>query len=377
MTITDKKLENMLARKNVSKSTRNNYDVAFKYAEEIIGHTPTEMLKIARREEKPYLNDDGQPDFIPLDERSLSLWETQLYQYLLQKGLQASTIRIRLIVFRGFFSYYNVRLPKMVQIHVPKKLILHGDIPTIEDIRKAVTRTPSLRDKSIILSSATSGLRSIDLRNMKVGTFIKACGYKTIEEFMNADLSNCIPEFFLQPEKTKNAGNPCLTHMTPECVCMIQEYWKTRDSFTLDEYVFTVEQGNKKNKQLKAITWISIFNRVDKAVFNGDGWFHAHSLRAFYISTIKRHSGDLTKTCLMSGHKPPMGAISRSYDEIDSEGILELYKDCIPELSVRDTKVHHVSDETVVKLEQKINDLKNDLKNSNERLNEFYNILDQ
>jgi len=367
MTITDPKLIQMLERKEISKErTISNYEMTFKQVEECLGKTPSELLEIARKEEEPFVQKQGDnyvAKLLPLDDRSINQWQFKLKKYWLNNGLKKSTINIRMMGFRTFFREYNITMPKPIKIKTKEKILLEGDIPEIEHIRKVVNYIPNIRNKFIVSIVSVTGLRGVDIRNLKMKDIVKGCGFDSIHQFMTADLTDVLCELFLQPQKTEDEGNPCLTFITPECLELGRDYLKTRKDLNMESYLLT---PNRVEKQLSTNAWLKIFRRIDESLFNGDGWFHAHALRAFFINIVNDHTVDDEIRSLLSGHKPALGIISRSYLKLNTKGAKEVYYDMIPDLTIQETKVRTVSSKEAKQLdaqEKRIAELEALLKN--------------
>lgn len=82
------------------------------------------MLEIAKKEEKPFINDLGQPDFIPLDERSITKWQIQFMNYLKDNNLSDGSINTIMAKFRASFNHFHIQLPNNIRLKTPKKILM-------------------------------------------------------------------------------------------------------------------------------------------------------------------------------------------------------------------------------------------------------------
>ena len=68
----DPKLSLMLKRRGLSKFAIKNYDTVFNEIYQLFNLTPSELVSLAKYEEKPFKIDDGAWDIKDLDDRSIT-----------------------------------------------------------------------------------------------------------------------------------------------------------------------------------------------------------------------------------------------------------------------------------------------------------------
>lgn len=358
----DPKLLQLFTRKNLSDSRKKQYRTTFNELYELTQKAPSELLNEAKAEQKPFLNDNNLPDIREIEDRSITTYYYNYYEFLKNRDTSDSTIESKLAVFRAFYNEYNVELPKPVKLNIRTKIIREGDIPNIDDIRKAVENAPSLRNKAIILLMASSGIRSGDVRNFKVSDFTKATSHyhngDTIDDLLDSRYkNNIIPCWEFYPEKTKKQNNFCMTFNTPETTLTIIDYLKKRNNLHEDEYLFTSQYKNQMGKS----GMINLFNFInDRFFYRNDEdkrFFHAHSLRKFFKSTAIEHTSDYKRVNIMTGHK--LDKIEIAYEQIKENDMRRFYTNIIPYLSIKDTKVRNVDDIEIMKMQENMEEMQN------------------
>lgn len=355
----DIKLKQIFLRKDLSKTRKHHYVKTMNEMFEITGKTPSQLIVEAKEEEQPYLV-NGMPRIRDINDRKITNYFYDYYQFLLNRNLNNSTIDGKLKTLRAFYREHNIILPKPIEVNVPINIIREGDIPNLEDIKLAVDNS-SIRNKAILLLMASTGIRSSDIRNFKVSDFTRAT-----KEYHNSDnigdlldgkyKSNIVPCWDFIPKKTRKTNNICITFNTPEATEAIINYLKTRDNLREDDYLFLSQY--KKQIGTHGIIWL--FTELNDKFFHktpeGNRFFHAHALRKFFISTVKHYTSDYKKSKILSGHA--VTKIEVAYEEIKKSVMKEFYCQLIPHLSIRDTKVHTIKSKEYLELENKLEDEK-------------------
>lgn len=203
----DIKLRQMFLRKDLSQTRKEHYIKTLNEMYEITGKNPTELIKEAKEEEQPYLV-NGVPRIKDIDDRKITGYFYNYYEYLLKRSLLNSTIVSKIKSLRAFYREHNISLPKPIEINIPINVIREGDIPNIDDIRLAVDNS-SIRNKAILLFMASSGIRSSDIRNFKVSDFTRATqeyhGSDSIEDLLDSKNKGLVPCWDFIPKKTLKA----------------------------------------------------------------------------------------------------------------------------------------------------------------------------
>ena len=355
--IHDKKLEQLFIRRNLSPSRKETYYRVFQTIHELTGYTPTQLLEIAKEEQQPRIQ-DNMIIFKDLEDRTITEIQYDYYFYLQQKQLRPITIKTEIGAYRSFLREYNIQLPKPIQIQVQPPLYEEGDLPQKKHILQAINSTNSKRNKAIIYFMSSTGIRSIDTRQLTIQDFIDGCKYYfnketvTLEDIYDCDYEHLVPSFYFRPQKTSKHSNICCTFCTPETVTSILDYLKHRHIRSYEEPLFSTYEGNV----IDNITFVQFFQRINDKEFGrtktGDRFFIPKHLRKYFITTCNQHSGDLLKVRLLSGHT--ISNIDRAYNEISIPVMRRFYTTLIPYLSLNDTRIKDVKTVEYLELEQKL-----------------------
>ena len=178
---TDAKMKQMIGRKKkISPKRIDTYDLVFREIHELTGLTPTQIIEIAKKEEKPFITEDGLVDIIDINDRRI----TQIqYEYDAElrnnpkngRTPSEKTLRLKGSTYRSFLKEFDILLPKPIEYDIPKKQVRDDEIPSWEDVQKAMTLAKSPRDKAAIAFAATTGIRVSDIVGFKIKDFVKAC----------------------------------------------------------------------------------------------------------------------------------------------------------------------------------------------------------
>ena len=356
MCLEDKKLNQMYIRKNLSAGRIKIYERVFRKIYSLTGLTPSQILQIAKDEQKPKIV-DNQIEFKELEDRTITEIQYDYYTQLVNDGLKPESIKTEIATYRAFLNEYNIQLPKMINIVVNPPLYEHGDLPDKEDILRAINSTNNRRNKALIYFMSSSGIRSIDVRNMKINTFLNACSHylgenAELEDLFNADYEQIVPCFYFRPQKTEKFNNICCTFCSNEAVNSIVDYLKSRHIENNNEYLFSTNHGNR----IATTSFITLFQRINDKEFgvnkHGERFFKPRFLRKYFISTCNAHSGDLLKVRLLAGHS--ISNIDRAYNEININVMRRFYISLLPYLNLHDTEVKTVKSKEYQDLEMKL-----------------------
>ncbi|KZX10324.1 tyrosine-type recombinase/integrase [Methanobrevibacter filiformis] len=369
----DRLIQRIIIRKNLSKHRVKSYKTIIKEIHEITNKTITKLINEAKEEQKPKI-ENTQIVIRDINDRQITQIYYKYYKYLKSKN-KPSSIDQKLKTFRSFFNEYDVELPKNIRINIPQKLIRNGDIPDIEDIKKAVIHS-KLRNKSILMLMATSGMRSGDIRNLKVVDFINATikyhEYKDINEAIKvlSKIKEVIPCWEFIPQKTRKQGNICITFNTPETTKSILDYLKERKHLKNEDYLFTSTKTKNKEKKIRNTTLSAIFRDLNNNYFSGKStesksFFHAHALRKFFSTTFRTHCHDTIHQKIVMGHSLE-SKILESYQMINKEDLLKDYKKIILYLTINENLNN---DKNFISIEQENILLKMKLESTHKQLN--------
>ncbi len=186
----DPKLKAMVKRRGLGKGAKKNYDTVFNEIYELFGVTPSEIVKIGKKEQKPYKTEDGLIDILDLEDRKVTEYQTEYKDYLDKQGNSEPTKKLKLDNYRALLGEYDIQKPKSPRIKIKKDRIRESDIVSWRDVEKAMDISKGIRDKCILIFLATTGMRGIDLVDLDIKDLIKGCKIY----FDDDDVTDVAPE---------------------------------------------------------------------------------------------------------------------------------------------------------------------------------------
>ncbi|WP_407454351.1 tyrosine-type recombinase/integrase [Methanobrevibacter sp.] len=382
----DEKLRMMLERRSLSKSAIKNYNTVFNEIHELFGVSPSDIVKTAKQEQQFFFNDETKMnDIIELEDRAVTKYQFEYYNYLKNKKLSNTTIKLKLDNFRALLREYGIELPKPIKIVIKKDRIRDADIVSWDDVEKAMSFCKGIRDKAIISFFASTGLRSSDVVKLSISDLIKACDIyfeegeeKTINNLLSKNPNEIIPCWELIPSKTSKKSQLCVTFNTPESSMYMWQYLKDRIAkdikndgegvLSIDEPLFTSPNG----KRLTGDAVGKMFQRLNERL-GGDkdknetyGKFRAHSLRKLFSTTCRRNlpnvvvnsdkTSEIDIISIFTGHVPPNESNSKVYEAIESDShdsyLRKTYTALVPYLTIKNVEVKDIKTKQYKDLEE-------------------------
>lgn len=392
---TDAKLSMMLERRNLTKGAIKNYNTVFREIHELFEVTPSEIVRIGKREQKPYVDKEtGVHDLLDLEERAVTEYQFKYYTYLKNKGLTNKTIKLKLDTFRALLGEYNIQKPKPIKITIQNDRIRDEDIVSWREVETAMSFCKSIRDKAIISFFATTGLRSSDVRRLTIGDLVKACDIyfeddeeKTINNLLAKNPEEIYPCWEIMPLKTSKKSQLCVTFNTPEASTYIWQYLNNRIEYNIrkgrNEILEPIYPlfATSTNKELKSTAIEQLFQRLnkqlgDKKDKNGKyRRFRSHSLRKLFSTTCRRNitqvvinsdkTSEVDIISIFTGHVPPNESNSKIYEAIESDShdsyLRKTYLALSPYLSIKDIEIKDIKTQQYKDLEEQNEALKQQL----------------
>ena len=377
----DPKLKAMMNRRGLGKGAKKNYDTVFNEIYELFGVTPSEIVKIGKKEQKPYKTEDGLVDILDLEDRKVTEYQTKYKEYLDKENNSEPTKKLKLDNYRALLGEYDIQKPKSPRIKIKKDRIRESDIISWRDVEKAMDTSNGIRDKTIISMLATTGMRGIDLLNLNIENLITGCKIyfdeneeHTLENLLKKDPKNIIPCYEIMPSKTDDKSQLAMTFNTPECSEYLWQYLKERIEKNGELKPEDPLIINRSNRRMSISSLEKMYQRINKRLGgekdkNGIyGKFRKHAMRKLFSTTCRKNMLNITvnsdKTTeidivsIFTGHVPPNESNSKVYEAIpdDSEDsyLREIYFKLVPYLSIKDTEVHHINSKEVNELTEKI-----------------------
>ena len=280
-------LDEICLTRNLSKSTRKNYEQSIRSYTESQGLTLKELLIEAEEEEEKGVR---------LKHRNVKKRLIIFQNYLLnEKGLSKSTIKKQVQIIRYLYRHCEIELPnipKLNEKHVRDyEPIYYDDLPTKELIQEALNISkPNM--KAVILFIISSGCAREETLSLSINDFITATNqyhnstdiYEVLEELKHQE--NVVPIFKLRRRKTNQYY---YTFCSPEATDAIVYYLESRtDLLTPGKQLFKFEKTYFQKK------FIELNNSLGGHKKGCYGIFRSHMLRKFHASNLARGENGLT-----------------------------------------------------------------------------------
>lgn len=390
----DSRLQMLVKRRNLTDGAIKNYNTVFREIYELFGVAPTDIVRIGKREQQPFLDKEtGEYDLLELEDRSVTKYQFQYYDYLVDRGLSNRTIRLKLNTYRALLGEYDIEKPKNINIVIQTDRIRDEDIVTWREVESALSFCKGIRDKAIISFFATTGLRSSDVRRLKIEDLIKACDIyfedgeeKTIDNLLNKNPEDIMPCWEIMPVKTIKNSQLCVTFNTPESSTYLWQYLHERVEFNIKKGRKPLEPNDplfatSTNNELKSTAIEQLFQRINtqlggKMDKNGKyRRFRSHSLRKLFTTTCRRNltqvvvnsdkTSEVDIVSIFTGHVPPNESNSRVYEAIESDShdsyLRKTYLALSPYLSIKEIEVKDIKTQQYKDLEEQNEALKQQL----------------
>ena len=368
----DSRLRNLVKRRGLTPNAIKNYDTVFREIYELCEVTPTDIVRIGKREQRPFLDKEtGEYDILELEDRSVTTFQFQYYDYLEGRDLSNRTIKLKLNTYRALLTEYGIEKPKNINIVIQTDRIRDEDIVSWREVELALSFCKSIRDKAIVSFFATTGLRSSDIRALKLSDWINSCNIyfedgeeKTIENLLAKNPEEIMPCWEIMPSKTIKNSQLCVTFNTPEASMYLWQYLNERVEYNVRKGRKELEPkdplfATSTNHELKSTAIEQLFQRLNKQLggkMDKNGKyrrFRSHSLRKLFATTCRRNltqvvvnsdkTSEVDIVSIFTGHVPPNESNSRVYEAIESDShdsyLRKTYLALSPFLSIKEIEV--------------------------------------
>lgn len=381
----DTRLRNLVKRRGLTTNAIKNYDTVFREIYELCDVTPTDIVRIGKREQRPFLDDKtGEYDILELEDRSVTTFQFQYYDYLEGRNLSNRTKKLKLNTFRALLTEYGIEKPKNINIVIQTDRIRDEDIVSWREVESALSFCKGIRDKAIISFFATTGLRSSDVRSLTIGDLIKACDIyfeddekKTIDNLLAKNPEEIMPCWEIMPSKTIKNSQLCVTFNTPEASTYLWQYLNERVEYNVRKGRKELEPkdplfATSTNHELKSTAIEQLFQRINKQLGGKMDKnakyrrFRSHSLRKLFSTTCRRNltqvvvnsdkTSEVDIVSIFTGHVPPNESNSRVYEAIESDShdsyLRKTYLALSPFLSIKEIEVKDIKTQQYKDLEE-------------------------
>ena len=168
----DTRLRNLVKRRSLTPNAIKNYDTVFREIYELCEVTPSDIVRIGKREQRPYLDKDTEEyDILELEDRTVTKVQFQYYDYLEGRNLSNRTIKLKLNTYRALLTEYGIEKPKNINIVIQTDRIRDEDIVSWREVESALSFCKGIRDKAIISFLRQLGLEVVmlELLNSLIG----------------------------------------------------------------------------------------------------------------------------------------------------------------------------------------------------------------
>ena len=365
------KLDQFFIDRNSSKSTQMHYRAAVKIYEEIASSNLDSLL-----DEADYEEEQG----IRWKKRKLKNYLME-YRNWLYANKSQGTARQYFVDIQTIYRHYEIELqplPTLASKNIDKTYEMdYDDILTKAELIDAYYEANNVV-KCIILLASSSGLSKIDLLNLSVGDFIKACGCKNDD--LDAELDHLkhqkklIPCFKGTRQKTNKSY---ITFCSPEAVQHIVQYLIGRNAEIKKAYL----KGESIDSELKcddnlfdisnshlSLILRTINNKLDLGKVGKNTKFRMHTLRKFQATTLINIENGFTVEEVDALQGRSQDKTHRAYFHNSREKLYKKYVECVDELMLF-SSIDDVSKEEFKKIQKENEEY-------NEKLSEQQKTID-
>ncbi|MEE1227161.1 MAG: hypothetical protein UHM08_08690 [Bacteroidales bacterium] len=374
------KLQTFCIDQQIQQSTINLYTSCVKLYEQICGLTLDELIKEADTEEE---------QGIRWKNRKLKERLIHFRNYLFANKSEGTAKRY-LSCIKTIYTHFEIEwqpLPSFNSKNIDKTFKMdYEDLLNINEIKDAYYEANNVT-KCIILFAISSGLSKVDMLNMSVSDFIRACepylgtDVELISKLKSLKDKDIIPCFRGARQKTKSKYT---TFCSPEASEHIIQYLLGRDAQIREKYNESDEEERKKlpskldesmalfdvSDSHLQYTFRKINNKLNLGTVGKFTKLRCHMLRKYHASTLL-NSEIITWTVeeidTLQGRS--MDITHQAYFKNSKDKLFNKYRSCVDELMLF-KEVNGVDKETVEKLEKENNFYKKEIVKNENKLEE-------
>lgn len=338
--------KSFMRKRNIKKQqTKNRYIVSLTsycvYTEKSL----SDILAEAKTEQKTL--DEEDRNIIDLLE--------EYRPWMSEQGLSNLTIRTRFNDILLFYRHNRIHIPQLQTFNPNEEYELeYSDLPSEEDIQRAIDSTTSLANKALFYFSASSGTAKQEISELTVQDFIDAT-YTYHNEIDNIDnvlkklegRDDIVPLFKMKRQKTGKKYHTCCT---PQATKAIITLLRSKERIKNDDPLFGLKYaGISKAFQRANLkhNWPKIKNYY---------YFGCHRLRKRHASLLIR---DKELANYLEGRKEDK--LTQTYFFEDPEKVRDEYKRHIPALTIGKAEYYGVASEEYEELKEENEKLKNSM----------------
>ena len=378
------KLEQFGIEKGMSSNTFNLYSACVKLYEKVNNLTLDELIEEADREEE---------EGIRWKKRTLKRRLLDFRKYLFENKSEGTANRYMGCI-KSIYRHFEIELqdlPSFASKQIDKTYVKkYEDIPTKQELIDSYYEANNVC-KCIILFASSSGLSKVDLLNLTVADFIKACDDYISEDELLLQLEELktqkevIPCFEGERQKTKSRYT---TFCSPESSEHIIQYLIGRDAKIRETYnnadddeIDSLPDRLYGSDPLFDISYAHlsyVFRKINNKLGLGNVGkytkFRCHQLRAYQASTLLNNGLTESEVDALQGRKKDK--THRAYFVESKSKLFNKYYACVDELMLF-KKIHNIDEEAFKKVKAEKNFFKKEIVKSERRLEEQQEILNQ
>lgn len=367
-------LKQFFTEKRSSPNTRKHYLSSVKIYEELNNLTLDTLLEEADSQEEEGIRWKHRK----IRDRLIS------YRSYLYATKSEGTAKLYLNDIRAIYRHYLIELhplPSFDSKQIDKTYEMsYQDLLTKSELIDAYYEANNIV-KCIILFVTSTGLSKVDLLNLTVGDFLKACDCKTDDiENELLELKNqkeLIPCFTGNRQKT---NKPYITFCSPEAAEHIIQYLIGRNAqlksdrgscLDCDMVLFDISLSHLN------YTFRKINDKLGLGTVGKTTKFRCHMLRKWHASTllnIEEVQWSVEEIDTLQGRS--QDKTHRAYFMNSVDKLFKKYYDCVDELMLF-TSIHEVDKEAYEKLEKENKVYIEEIAKSNEKLENQQRTIDE
>lgn len=368
-------LDEFLDSRDLAETTVKSYKHHLAQYSNFIGKSLDELIEEAEFEEE---------EGVKLRNTKLKHYLTRYRKQLEKEDKSPKNIRLSMTIIRTFYNEFEIRLPPMRK---NKKYTKNAEniklLPTANEIRKAVNMA-NIKYKAIILLMVSSGMASLETRNLTYIDFLEAInGYLEGRNLINPldinELSSRLQGKVIVPEwtvKRQKTGNFYYTFSSPESTNAILNYLEDHPPQNLENHLFRTANGGF----ISDITFNTYFKRInDRCNFGKTGrWSHfrSHNLRKIFTSTL--YAAGLPQLTIdwMLGHQ--INPVTEAYFKADPTKLRLEYLKVVDKLTfIEKIKLEPVTSPEYDQLLKKNQEIEKQNQQMEERMEKMDNLIQE
>ena len=288
--------------------------------------------------------------------------------YLRTKGYAEKHIKTRFRNVKSFYKHNDIELPFIPEdTKQYDQQLRHDEVPTKDDIKRAIEATTSLRNRAIYLFMATSGSASAETRTFTVREWMLGTKefHGETEDIqralnkMNGEMEY-IPVFPIIRQKKNLDYYTCIT---PEANQYIVNWLKTRKNLTLDDYVFNISE-NALGDAYRSVNDKLGWGRVKGGRFR---YFSSHQMRRFNFNVFGIENESFAY--MIEGRK--FSATSEAYFTRNPDKIRAKYREFVNDLTIfQKYEIKDISSKEYLEMQEQLEEKDGEIKELKQKLKE-------